>query len=320
MTDQAPAVRADPDLMEAPFTWRTLKAIADTEFVPAAYRRNPEAILACILTGRELGMGPMESLRRIDVIDGSATPTGEWMISRVFEAGHVVEVVAQDDTICTLKGIRFADGKQVSSMKVSYTIEMARRAGLAQKRNWQQYPEIMLYWRAATMLCRQAFPDVLGGLKYVAEELGDEDWIEPQPAAIKVEGDRFVEVPAVVHTASDGLDQSVTAQVTDVIEDAWQRSESERAAATDPRWEELRMLLDHPHPTEGVRETIERRARKLFLLMTSLGVWPDESWHTALHDDYGVQHWSELKKASMQEFTEKYFAEAAKALVEMGEV
>lgn len=309
----------DPDLMEAPFTWKTLNAIATTEFVPAAYRGKPEAILACILTGRELGMGPMESLRRIDVIDGSASPTGEWMISRVFEAGHVVEVIHQNDQKCTLKGTRFQDGKQLSSMMVTYTVEMAERAGLLSKRNWKQYPEIMLYWRAATMLCRQAFPDVLGGLKYVAEELGAEDWIEPPQAGVEIRDGEFVEIEAVeleveepeVVVVED--EENLTVEV--VLE-----SDGTVAPVGDARWEELHLLLDHPTPEVGTREEIERRARKLFLLMSNLGVWPDDAWHKALMHDYAAEHWSELKKASMQEFIAKYIKLAAKRLIEVGVV
>lgn len=169
----------DVDVATAPFTWKTLHAISKTEFVPSSLRGKPEAILAAILTGRELGMGPMEALRTIDMIDGKPSPSAEWMVGKVFEAGHVIVVVEQTDESCTVEGIRFSEGVEVARMKVTFTKSMAARAGLLNKSNWKNYPEAMLYWRAASQLCRQFFPDVLKGLKYLPEELGAEDWVPP---------------------------------------------------------------------------------------------------------------------------------------------
>jgi hypothetical protein len=178
----------DLDLARAPFTWNTLNYISKTEFVPAGLRGKPHAILAAVLTGRELGLGPMESLRSIDIIDGRPSPSAEWMVGRILGAGHVVTTLEQTDKTCTVKGTRYdlvpmpsdeVKKVEIASMQFTFTIEMAERAGLAKKRNWQQYPEAMLYWRAVAQLARQFFPDCLRGIKYLADELGDEDWMEP---------------------------------------------------------------------------------------------------------------------------------------------
>ena len=50
--------------------WPIAQQIARTEFVPAALRGKPEAVLACIMTGHELGIGAMQSLAKIHVIEG----------------------------------------------------------------------------------------------------------------------------------------------------------------------------------------------------------------------------------------------------------
>lgn len=169
-----------PDLMASAFTWKTLHAISNTEFVPRTLRGNPEAILAAVLYGRELGMGPMESLRVIDMIDGKPTPSAEWMVSKVFDGGHVIFAEEQTDTVCTVTGIRYRDGEELARMSFTFSMDMAKRAGLATKNNWKHYPEAMLYWRATAQLCRQFFPDVLRGLSHLPEELGDADWEPPQ--------------------------------------------------------------------------------------------------------------------------------------------
>lgn len=169
-----------PDLATSAFTWNTLRAISKTEFVPSALRNKPEAILACILTGRELGMGPMESLRTIDMIDGKPSPSSEWMVGKVLDAGHVLVADEQTSETCTVTGIRFRDGTEQARMSFTFTMDMAKRANLAGKSNWKNYPEAMLYWRAVAQLCRQFFPDVLRGLRYLPDELGVE-WEPTEP-------------------------------------------------------------------------------------------------------------------------------------------
>lgn len=177
------AAPADLALTDAPFTFRTLRAIADTEFVPADLRGDVNALLACILTGRELGIGPMESMRSIHIIDGRPTPSAEWMLSRIFEAGHLMWPLEQSATSVTVHAQRRdAAGQVLAEASFTFTIEMAKRANLTHKFNWKAYPEAMLYWRAVSQLARQMFPDVLHGIRYTLDEMGDGDWHRPIPS------------------------------------------------------------------------------------------------------------------------------------------
>lgn len=178
-----------PDLMASAFTWKTLHAISETEFVPKTLRGKPEAILASVLYGRELGMGPMESLRVIDMIDGKPTPSAEWMVSKVFDAGHIIFAEEQTDRACMVTGVRYRDGEDVARMTFTFTFEMAKRANLTGKSNWKNYPEAMLYWRATAQLCRQFFPDVLRGLSHLPEELGSADWEAPHLSAVRFDAE-----------------------------------------------------------------------------------------------------------------------------------
>src|SRR5262245_22174395 len=53
------------------------RTVTGTEFVPAALRRNPAAITAAILYGDEIGLGPMQSLSKVHIIDGRPTIAAE---------------------------------------------------------------------------------------------------------------------------------------------------------------------------------------------------------------------------------------------------
>lgn len=180
-----------------PMTSSMIEYIARTELVPKAYRGQPAAIAAAMLLGRDLGMAPMESLLRIDVIDGKPSPSSEWMVSRILEDGHLVYPTVQTSEICTVVGERWRNGVKVGESSVTFTWEQAARAGLVNKSNWKNYPEAMLFWRAAAQLARQFFPDCLGGVRYLADELGADVMPAPVPVLVDSDEDDVIEVRAI---------------------------------------------------------------------------------------------------------------------------
>ncbi len=76
--------------------------ICDTEAVPKAYRGRSDAIVAIFLQGYELGLGPMQSLRSIVMIQGTPTLKAETMRALVMRAGHDIDVEATDEA-CTVR-------------------------------------------------------------------------------------------------------------------------------------------------------------------------------------------------------------------------
>lgn len=78
-----------------------------------------------------------------------------------------------------MKGTRRDNGDE---MTITFTKDMATRAGLAHKRNWQQYPEAMLWARAVSMLARMLFADVFAAMHvYTPDELGDDGTSRQSP-------------------------------------------------------------------------------------------------------------------------------------------
>lgn len=151
---------------------RLAEVLARTEFVPKAFRGRPEAVAAAILYGHELGIGPLQALRGIDVVEGQPAPNAELMRALVLKSGHDVWVVESSGSRVRMAGRRAGS---THTVEVEWSLEMARAAGLASKDVWKRYPRAMLTARATTELCRLLFPDVIGGLSFLAEEL------EPEP-------------------------------------------------------------------------------------------------------------------------------------------
>lgn len=163
---------ANVNIADAPFTWRTIQAIANTEMVPRSLRGNPEAMLAAVLMGKELGLGPMQSMNMLDVIDGKPSLSAELMNARIRQAGHSLTATELSDKACTLLGRRGDNGDE---MTYTFTDAMASRAGLTGKSNWKKYPEAMLWARAVSQLARMLFPDVFAAMHaYTADELGSD--------------------------------------------------------------------------------------------------------------------------------------------------
>ena len=156
--------------------------ISDTDFVPKAFRRKPEAVMAALLTGRELGLGPMTALQRIHVIEGKAGLDAQGMRAQVLAAGHDLWIEESTPERCVASGRR-RGSEHVQT--VTWTIQEARTAGLAGRGPWKSYPRQMLQARATAELCRLIAPDALGGLAYSSEELADE-----QPATIRRQAPR----------------------------------------------------------------------------------------------------------------------------------
>lgn len=149
-----------------------------TEFVSSALRGRPEAVVACILAGHEVGIGPLQALSKIYVVDGKPTMSAELMRALVLRAGHDLWIDENTNTRVTVAGRRA--GREFTS-KVTWTTDDAKRAGLLNKQNWQKYPRAMLLARATSELCRLMFADVLGGISYSVEELEDGGQIPPEP-------------------------------------------------------------------------------------------------------------------------------------------
>lgn len=168
----APVTVANPwiDLMQP--AAELANSIAATGFVPKTFQNRPAEIAACILYGAELGIGPMQSLAKIDIVEGRPAPRAELGRALAMAAGHEVWVEESTNTRVTVSGRR--RGSQRTS-SVTWTLDDAKRAGLGGRPNYQKYPRQMLLARASAELVRQMFPEVLGGITVFAEEAVDMD-------------------------------------------------------------------------------------------------------------------------------------------------
>lgn len=173
--------RLDDSLQAMGPAGQLAERIANTDFVPVGLRGRPEAVLAAILTGREVGIPAMQALAKIHVIKNQPTMAAELMRAVVMKAGHRIWTEEYTSHRVTLCGRRFDAGPD-EVFRVTWTLDDAKRAGLAGQANWRAYPRAMLLARATSELCRLAFADAIGGIGYVPEDFDDAGEFIPEVA------------------------------------------------------------------------------------------------------------------------------------------
>ncbi len=144
--------------------FRLADALAKADgFVPRHLQGKPSAIAAVILTGVELGIGPMEAMRGIHVVEGKPTMSAEMMLARARRAGVRTRWVETTDRVARLAVTVPGDSEPQT---FSFTWGDATRSGVAGKDNWKRYPAAMLRARCVSAAIRAACPDVLGAGVY----------------------------------------------------------------------------------------------------------------------------------------------------------
>jgi hypothetical protein len=164
--DYRPAQVAERDVIDGWITvigevGKLADYISETDFVPKALRNRPAAIAAAILTGRELGIGPMQSLKSIHMVQGVPSLSAEYKRARALAAGHEIVFEETNATRCVVRGRRAGSDRWVT---ITWTMDMARRAKLDGKEVWRAYPQRLLQARASSELCDVLFPDASLGL------------------------------------------------------------------------------------------------------------------------------------------------------------
>lgn len=220
MTEQA--IEVARPLSPAEVSWKVAQKIAGTPFVPAAFRGKPESVYAAVLYGEELGIGPMQSLNSIHVIEGKPSIAPELMRALVMKAGHRIDVkVAMNDEV-VLYGRRVDSGSEAT---VRWTMKDAQLAGLAGRGAWKTYPRAMLLARATSELCRMLFADIIAGLSYTPEE------------AASIAGQEWTEAPQQVPTYIAPATETATIAEADIVATI-DAVLDEPAVATESDWVE----------------------------------------------------------------------------------
>jgi hypothetical protein len=156
------------------------KMLVASRLIP---QTTPEAAMAVMLQAHEMGIPPMAGFRNIHAIPdkdtGGMRLTTSADLACALASGRYgvsYDVAEWSTKVCRLVFHRPGRADVVSE----FTIEEARTAGLAGKKNWTAWPRAMLSARAKFQGVRMICPEVGAGL-YDADELGVETDAEGIP-------------------------------------------------------------------------------------------------------------------------------------------
>ncbi len=142
------------------------KILSAKDFVPSCFK-TAEAVTAALLTGKELGLSPMMSLRSLHVVEGKVGVNYDAIIGLLIRNGYTViwgetDNKNEEAVVSIYKG----DCKLIT---VSYTMQDAKNAGLTVSKHgrvnfaWKNHPASMLRARAVSSAARAAAGDIFSG-------------------------------------------------------------------------------------------------------------------------------------------------------------
>lgn len=177
-------------------TLRVARAVVASGLAPAALIGKltgddaAAAVAVAIMSGAELGLKPMVSLRSFTVINGKPALYGDGLINVVRMSGKVAYLRTGCDEIngkligyCEAKRLDTSEEKRVEfsqddairarlwddrttiKKKVWENGQPAWKDGQPNDAPWYRFPKRMLAWRAAGYCLRELFGDVLGGIR-----------------------------------------------------------------------------------------------------------------------------------------------------------
>ena len=204
--------------MISPEELNTLDTLAKRLYAAKVFPKTVESVdmaFAILLAGHELGFSPMASARGITLVSGKVSLGADFTVAACTKHRDVCRyfsIIESSATQATYETHREGAPKPVA---LTYTHDMARRAGLTGSQTWRAHPEAMLRARCAAALARSTYPDLVGGC-YDTDE------------AAEIRGEHGREAPAT--TAQEPPQRSANPMEGRGIED--QRRRPQNAAET----------------------------------------------------------------------------------------
>lgn len=149
---------------------RLATILCKSDIVPKDLQGKAANVLLVLMYGNEIGISPAQALQNVMVVNGRPSLWGDatmglCVASAVYEDSH--DEFNEQTMTATFKAKR----KGKDWITRTFSKADAEKAKLWTKTGpWQEYPKRMLFHRARSWALRDAFPDVLKGIRYFEEE------------------------------------------------------------------------------------------------------------------------------------------------------
>jgi hypothetical protein len=143
--------------------------IASSGLAPKQYNNEPRKIAVAITAGAELGLGPMQAIQSLAIINGRPSIYGDGLMALCLSHPDCEDIqedfdIQTNTATCTVK----RRGHKIHS--ANFSQKDAENAKLWGKSGpWKEYPARMLQMRARGFALRDKFADALRGIITVEE-------------------------------------------------------------------------------------------------------------------------------------------------------
>jgi len=174
-----------------------------------------EKALTLIMLARSEGLNYMAAFRRYDIIQGRPAMKSATLYATFLQNGGKVKWEEQTNTRCA--GLFSAPG-MVEPVLIEFTLDDAKKAGLAGKDVWQKYASDMLFARCVTRGVRRTMAGIAEGIITTEEALDLKPEKEEVPresadlTAIRQQVDAVTTTPAVEHQPAEPLVEGKAAE------------------------------------------------------------------------------------------------------------
>lgn len=219
--------------------------------------KQPDQAIALMLIAQAEGLHPALVARDYHIIQGRPALKADAILARFQQAGGKVEWTEMTDT--AVEGV-FSHPASPRPVKIRWTLEDAKRAGLLGKDNWRQYPRSMLRSRVISEGVRATYPGVTVGV-YTIEEVQDMPpagrgapaIVEPEPPAVPM--------PKKLSAAQQAADPFPELIPESEMEDAPPSDFKEPAVAAPPRQKKSLAEVAAEHAAQNGDKTRATTAR-----------------------------------------------------------
>ncbi len=267
--------------------------------------KNVQEAVSIMLIAQAEGRSPALAIRDYHIIQGKPALKADAMLARFQQEGGVVNWVEYSDT--KVSGEFSHPKSSPKPVTITWTIEQAKRIGIANKDTWRNYPRAMMRARCISEGVRTVYPGIAVGI-YTIEEVQDfarEKDITPTAGAVdSLTEDQRVKITDLADRVREWMNQGS-------LTDAWLEIENSGATGDDMEytflWTHFDSRIRRQLKEEGERQKIkvkeiesrlitEAQKKRLEARISEVGA-DREAVKAYCLKEFGKEHFAELTKA-----------------------
>ena len=158
--------------------WKFASLLSESAIIPDTFRKNPASCLIALDMANRMHRNPMEVMQAMYIVHGKPGFSSSFLISLINSCGlferlrfDYVGEPGKESRGCRAWTIEKRTGEKLVGPLI--TLKMAKdEKWTANNKKWDNMPDVMLSYRAASFFSRAYCPDLTGGF-HSSDELSD---------------------------------------------------------------------------------------------------------------------------------------------------